>query len=103
MKQLWRLLAQTWGNRFLENYGNAPNEAWSAALANLSAQQCKHALGQLIKSGTPHPPTLPEFMVEARKYRPAFKSRPEELTNPVSPEKAQENIRRLREAMKDLH
>lgn len=101
-KHLWRLLGQTWGAKFAEQYGPAPNEAWSAALASISSDQAKHALGQLIQSGTPFPPTLPEFMAEARKHKPIAATE-RLLPNIVSPEKARENVQRLRELLKSVH
>lgn len=61
IETLWTLLAQTWGAKFIENYGPKPNDAWSAALVNLTPDQAKFALRKLIDAGSPFPPTLPEF------------------------------------------
>lgn len=63
---LWTLLGQTWGAKFFEQYGSRANEAWSAGLASIPAEQAKGALFKLIGSGTPFPPTLPEFMALAK-------------------------------------
>ena len=68
-KHLWRLLGQTYGHKFADQYGPTPNEAWTAALTTLSQSQVKHALGEAIRSGSPFVPTLPEFVKMAREYR----------------------------------
>jgi hypothetical protein len=100
MKHLWRLLGQTWGSKFAENYGPAPNDAWQAALQSISPDQAKHALKMLIQAGSPFPPTLPEFMADARRYRTPPAPPERMLGNSVPPEQAAENIKRLRELMK---
>lgn len=68
---LWTLLAQTWGAKFLDQYGVKPNDAWAMTLANLGPQAGRHALTELIREGSAFPPTLPEFIAYARKWRPA--------------------------------
>lgn len=69
MQSVYPLFAQTWGARFLEQYGPQPNEAWSAALTNVSSEAARHALSALIQEGSAFPPTLPEFVAAARSYR----------------------------------
>ena len=69
IKHLWRLLGQTYGHKFADQYGPTPNEAWTAALMTLSPSRVKHALGEAIRSGSPFVPTLPEFVKMAREYR----------------------------------
>lgn len=116
IETVWRLLAQTWGAKFLEQYGPRPNEAWSAAMANVSPEAAKHALMKLIDSGTPFPPTLPEFIAHAKKYRPVeirfdangrayLGDEPVDLRSlpsPVDPETARANIQRLRDTLKGV-
>lgn len=70
MRALWRMLTQTWGARFAEQYGAEPNEAWSSFLAVVTVHAARHALRALVIQGSPHPPTLPEFVAAARGYRP---------------------------------
>ena len=111
---IWSLLGQTWGAKFLEQYGPKPNEAWSAALANLEPDSAKYALTKLIDSGSAFPPTLPEFVVWAKKYRPidiridangrmylGGDCTPIEAPR-CSPEVAKANMAKLREMLKDL-
>jgi hypothetical protein len=70
-KHLWRLLGQTYGSKFAEQYGPMPNEAWSAMLENITPEQAKHALHKLIHAGSAFPPTLPEFVAMVKTFRPA--------------------------------
>jgi hypothetical protein len=105
-RSVWMLLAQTWGARFLEQYGTTPNDAWAAALANIEPQAAKHALHKLIDEGSGFPPTLPEFVVHARTFRPVCpvvdinqgRARIEKQT--TDPETAKRNIRMLRETLR---
>ncbi len=71
MKHLWRLLGQMYGHKFSEQYGPVPNEAWSAALAEVPPEGAKVALQRLIGAGSPFPPTLPEFIAVARTAKTA--------------------------------
>jgi hypothetical protein len=115
MKHLWRLLGQTWGSKFAENYGPAPNEAWLAALASFSTGDCKYALQKLILEGSPFPPTLPEFIAHAKcspertaqvRYdangRLMGESYAPEPKRICSPEENRSNLQRLREMLKGV-
>jgi hypothetical protein len=105
---IWRLLGQTWGAKFLEQYGPNPNEAWSAVLGNIDPDAAKYALTKLVDSGSAFPPTLPEFVAYAKKYRPIDirydgDGRPYIYGNVTaiesarcSPEQARENLAKLR-------
>jgi hypothetical protein len=70
IKHLWRLLGQTYGHKFADQYGPTPNEAWSAYLVTIQPEAAKHALQRLILNGEPFAPTLPEFIALARQWRP---------------------------------
>ena len=105
MHGLWRLLGQTWGSRFAEQYGTAPNEAWAAMLAEIDTEAARTAYRALVLSGSPHPPTLPEFLSEARK---AVRDRAIAARNaaallppppPVDPDRARENLEKLRRTL----
>ena len=67
MRGLWRLLGQTWGAKFVEQYGTEPNEAWVAMLNEIDTESARAAYRALVLSGSAFPPTLPEFLAEARK------------------------------------
>lgn len=96
MRTLWTLLGQTWGNRFLEEYGPRPNEAWSAALNTVDFQACTQAMRALIDLGSPFPPTLPEFLKQARRFRARPTNVVELPPPPMAPEKIRSNLERLR-------
>jgi hypothetical protein len=101
------LLGQTWGARFVDQYGTAPNEAWTAALACIGPEAARDAFKALIASGSGFPPTLPEFVAAARK---ASSDRARERRNAMtlaelpappaeaSPE-AQANLAKLRDLL----
>lgn len=102
LKHLWRLLGQTWGSRFAENYGPTPNEAWTAALESITTDAAKYALRKLVLSGSPHPPTLPEFLALARSATPPAQVLRLDVPPVTNPETNRENIRKLREMLRDV-
>ena len=69
MHHLWNLLSQTWGDRFSQQFGASPNDAWRAALGNVGVQAAQHAYRVLVKSSPEFPPTLPQFIDAASDYR----------------------------------
>lgn len=90
---VWDALAQTFGTRFYEQYGERPNEAWTAALASMTPDAAMCALQALISDGVEFPPTLPQFVSLARKWRPEQGLRPA-LPNPGRREPTIEELRR---------
>lgn len=76
MHTVWMFLAQTWGAKFLDQYGKAPNEVWTAAMTAMSPEAARHAIKALIGGGSAFPPTLPEFVAAAAEYRPPQAERP---------------------------
>jgi hypothetical protein len=99
---LWTLLAQTWGAKFLDQYGVKPNDAWSMTLANLQPQQGRHALTSLINEGSAFPPTLPEFIAAARRYRAPVVEMPTravEQKQLMSRDEIRDGLDALREAL----
>jgi hypothetical protein len=76
MHHLWNLLSQSWGDRFSQQFGATPNDAWRAALSSVGIQAAQHAYRALVKSSTEFPPTLPQFIEAASEYRSAASSVP---------------------------
>ncbi len=76
MHHLWNLLSQSWGDRFSQQFGATPNDAWRAALSSVGIQAAQHAYRVLVKSSTEFPPTLPQFIEAASEYRSAASSVP---------------------------
>ena len=96
---LWDFLSQVWGNKFLEEYGRRPNDAWTAALADVSIDAARHAVKGLIKEGEPFAPTLPQFLAYCRRYRPRPEPIPlleEQEPSPEAKERARANLDQLR-------
>lgn len=98
---IWDLLSQTWGAKFIDQYGPRPNDAWSGMLEAVDCDSARAAYRALVLSGTPFPPTLPEFLAEARNHvrkqiREADTA--QHLLPPPkgNPDVARENLERLR-------
>jgi hypothetical protein len=72
MAGFWNLLGQTWGSRFIDQYGPNPNDAWAACLASVPVDVARDALKKLIAGGSPFPPTLPEFIALAKTSKPVI-------------------------------
>lgn len=70
MLGLWNLLLQSWGQKFAEQYGVTPNDAWHGALAQVSVDAAKHAFRRALRETPTFPPTLGEFIAWAQDYRP---------------------------------
>jgi len=102
--QLWRRLADIWGARFTQQFGDSPNPTWTEALTPLPLDHAREALRTLIASGTPHPPTLPELVAAVRssQRKRALEERSREALlppPPTDPERARANLRLLRAAL----
>ena len=65
IRRTWDMLAQSWGARFVDQFGADPNPMWVSMLGNVDTDAALHAVKRLILSGSPHPPTLPEFVAAA--------------------------------------
>ena len=66
---MWIRLAEMHGDRFLREYGDAPNRTWAEAIARMTDEQVIAALRNLAEQNRAHPPTLPEF-VAAGTHKP---------------------------------
>jgi hypothetical protein len=107
MAKLWGLLSQTWGARFIDQYGPNPNEAWQGVLAQTDLDAARDALRALIYAGSPFPPTLPEFLAEARKsVRERIKREQNaevlRIGQRGDPETARKNIDQIRAMLKGI-
>ena len=100
-KRLWTLLAQTYGHKFLDQYGPSPNEAWSGALSRMKASQATFAFRKLVDAGSAFPPTLPEF-VQLAKGAPVLEEpvpRLGHVTTRMTPEQIESRRREMFEAL----
>lgn len=104
IRELWNLLGQTWGSKFLEQYGTEPNVAWSAFLGAITPDAARRALRALVLEGSPFPPTLPEFVALARRHardQVRAAQTAELLEAPkVDPARAAANLAKLRELLR---
>ena len=62
VRGMWNLLLQSWGQKFAEQYGAQPNEAWVSALGYVSVDAGRHAYVTAMRETPTFPPTLPEFV-----------------------------------------
>jgi hypothetical protein len=101
IKHLWRLLGQTYGQRWADQYGPTPNEAWSAFLTTIDVPRAKHGLHKAMNSGIPHPPTLPEFVAYVKTFRAAAEVHQiVDARTPADNAKVRDNLARLRDLLK---
>lgn len=68
--KVWLRLREMHGDRFLREFGSQPNETWRAAIDRLSDDEIRQALKTLAEKGSPHPPTLGEFVAACRPPKP---------------------------------
>jgi hypothetical protein len=55
-------MTQIYGNQWLREFGNKPNEMWSDSLNKLTSEEVKRGLTKCIESKSPYAPTLPLFV-----------------------------------------
>jgi hypothetical protein len=58
------------GDRFLREYGSAPNDTWTRAISRLDDRLIARALANLGNDGLQHPPTLSQFVAAAKRLPP---------------------------------
>lgn len=68
-ERLWQRFGEMFGARFFESFGPKPGESWRDAVDELRHDQIKAALSKIRNSGSPHPPSLPEFVALAKNVR----------------------------------
>lgn len=65
-ERLWQRFGEMFGARFFDAFGPKPSESWRDAVDDLRADQIRGALTRIRNSGSPHPPSLPEFVSLAK-------------------------------------
>jgi hypothetical protein len=60
-KLLWKRLTQTYGARFLEQFGKEPTDPWIEAVENLRDEQIAFGLRKITREHVQHPPSLGAF------------------------------------------
>lgn len=55
-------MTEMYGDRFCREYGSVPNDTWTATIARMADTDIAAALKALAEKGSPHPPTLGEFV-----------------------------------------
>jgi hypothetical protein len=67
--EIWDRLLGLYGSGLIRKFGKAPPPEWDNLLAQLSDEQLRHGLAELVKSGRALPPSLPEFLALCRSAR----------------------------------
>jgi hypothetical protein len=81
-QQVWMHLAGLFGADALKRkFGVSPPPEWESALGDLSDAQLHNGFRRVVKGGSPHVPSLPEFLAACRDSR--------EFAAPLFPEDQQ--------------
>lgn len=59
-------MKEIYGDRFLREFGAEPNDTWTATIERLSDAELAASLRALAEKGSPHPPSLGEFVKAGR-------------------------------------
>jgi hypothetical protein len=59
-------MKEIYGDRFLREFGAEPNDTWQATIARMSDGEITASLKALAEKGSPHPPSLGEFVKAGR-------------------------------------
>jgi hypothetical protein len=63
-------MAELFGPKFLDDFGEAPTRMWITAVASLSDEQIQRGFGRMIEAGRKWAPNIPEFVAECRRTEP---------------------------------
>ena len=55
-------MREIYGDRFTREFGSVPNETWSATIERMGDNEIAASLRALAERGSPHPPSLGEFV-----------------------------------------
>jgi hypothetical protein len=64
--RVWVRLREIYGDRFTREFGSVPSESWAAAIERMPDAEVVASLRALAEKGSPHPPTLGEFVKAAK-------------------------------------
>src|ERR1700682_1386904 len=71
LRAFWAAMLQSFGTRWTESYGLEPPLLWVQAFTELTKGKVRTATKRILRSGSGHPPTLPEALAYARN-QPAY-------------------------------
>lgn len=58
---LWVRMTEIYGSKWTSNYGTKPTKPWIDVVSNLTQEQIKHGLNEIIKNGDDWPVSLVKF------------------------------------------
>ena len=60
-ERVWTRLTDSYGAKFVEAYGENPNDTWCQVIDDMSDDQIRYALRQVMRESPAFPPTLGQF------------------------------------------
>jgi hypothetical protein len=69
--KIWHSLAEIYGTRWPNSYGDAPGKIWCQLFNSLSDDQIREAIAHCVKEFKVHPPTMGQFREVALLHAPA--------------------------------
>lgn len=100
--QVWQRLLGCFGNSLVNKFGDEPPQEWVQAISGLSDDQLRQGIGDILKSGSVHAPTLPEFIKACRSAREfAVPLMPLIGREPIDPWGVEANMHMMGEVTRD--
>lgn len=60
--KFWQMLVGMFGDRLTSQHGTQLPPSWTPVLATMTGPELKATLREILNSGSPHPPSLPEIL-----------------------------------------
>jgi hypothetical protein len=85
--RVWLAMAELYGPAFAAAYGDKPSPLWSAAIGELTDDECRSGLTSLAREGRDYPANLTQFVAACR---PPKMGSPRYLGVPITDEQRAE-------------
>jgi hypothetical protein len=63
---VWSSMVELYGPSFLTAYGESPSPIWTAAISDLTDEECRRGLTALAKQAREYPANLTQFVAACR-------------------------------------
>jgi hypothetical protein len=100
---LWVAMAEMFGTKWTNHYGDTPLTSWAVALADLTDRHIARGIRAVMDSGSEWPPSLPAFKAMCKAGEnliPKFVAPLEKKPTEEERQEFVENIKKLREMLK---
>jgi hypothetical protein len=68
--RVWIRLTEMYGAKFSKEFGSEPNDTWTATIDRMADAEIAASLRALAEKGSPHPPSLGEFVAASKPPKP---------------------------------